>query len=75
MDADGEHLGGHCSSIAVIGGHGNGCRAGFRVDESDASPAALVDLGEDARLRADPTASRIGRKLLAVDGAEKLKAA
>ena len=72
----GEHLGGHRSSIVVIGSQGNGRRAGFRVDESNAGPAAvLLDLGKGARLRADPTAFCIGRKQVAVDGAEKLKAA
>ena len=74
MAADGEHLGGHRSSIVVIGGQGNGRRAGFRVDEGNAGPAVLLDLGKDARLRAGPAPSRIGRKLVAVGGAEKLKA-
>ena len=75
MAADGKHLGGHRSSIVVIGGQGNGRRAGFRVDEGNPGPAVLLDLGKDARLRAGPAPSRIGRKLFVVDGAEKLKAA
>ncbi len=74
MAADRERLGGHRSSIVVIGGQGNGRRAGFRVDKGDAGPAVLLDLGKDARLRAGP-APCIGCKLIAVGGAEKLKAA
>jgi hypothetical protein len=71
MAADGERLGGHRSSSVVIGGQGNGRCALFRVDEGDAGPAVLLDFGKDARLRAGPAPSRIGRKLVVIDGAEK----
>ncbi|PIP06221.1 MAG: hypothetical protein CO012_01375 [Syntrophobacterales bacterium CG_4_8_14_3_um_filter_49_14] len=74
MAADREHLGGHRSSIVVIGGQGNICCAGFRVDKSNTGPAVLLDLGKDARLCAGPAPSYVGRKLVAVDGAKKLKA-
>jgi hypothetical protein len=74
MAWDRERLGGHHLSGVVIGGQDNGRRAGFRVDEGNPGPAVILDLGKDARLRAGPAFLSIGRKLVAVDGAEKLKA-
>ena len=74
MAANREHPSGYRTSIVVIGGQGNGRRDGFRVDKGNVGPAVLLDLGKDARIRAGPALPSIGRKLIAVGGAEKLKA-
>ena len=42
MTAHGERLGGHRSSGVVVGDQGDRRRVGFRIDEGNAGPAALL---------------------------------
>ena len=74
MAADREHLGGHHGSIVVIGGQGNGRRAASVLTKAMPVQPPFSILAKTPVLRAGPAPSCIGRKQVAVEGAEKLKA-